>query len=513
MTDIRLDFRPNKTGGRRGVLAVFRNEEATPLFCDTVTDIASDGKRKQFIDRVIELCPALAREDLEKSLLERAAQVLAQQDDHDDASREDAVDPLAETPQEVIDAAMATLRSPDLFEQIRIDIESIGVAGEDELKLTIYIVMTSRLMDKPLSAIVQGASASGKSHTIETAAKLMPPEAVVQAHDFTDQALFYLPVGSLKHKVVVSGERVQEQHGKDGHAEDNTKAFREMVGSGVLRKAVTVKGPDGRPTTELIEQPGPIAYLESSTAAQIHDEDSTRLLPLATDESPEQTRKIIEAQRREAKGQVVSDGRQQEILLRHHTMQRLLRPLRVRIPYIDSITLPENQIATRRTYQQLTYGIGSVAFLRQHGKKVRQNAETGEEYVEADEVDYAIAHRLMSSVLLRKYSSVSSHARAMLETILEHTSTPGADGTKHFDEFTQADCEGWAGLSNATVRRRLGPLVAVGILSEDKAGKPYKYRVVKADLAKAIDLHLPTPEDIAERIAIMSDGSAGDSDG
>jgi hypothetical protein len=42
------------------------------------------------------------------------------------------------------------------------------------------------------------------------------------------------------------------------------------------------------------------------------------------------------------------------------------------------------------------------------------------------------------------------------------------------------------------------------ILFEDTTGKPYQYEVVNADLAKAIDLNLPTAEEIAERIAMMS---------
>jgi hypothetical protein len=113
-----------------------------------------------------------------------------------------------------------------------------------------------------------------------------------------------------------------------------------MVASGELKKAVTVKGQDGKPRTVLIHQPGPIAYLESSTATNIHDEDATRLLPLATDESASQTKRIIEAQRHEAKGQTISESKHSEIIDRHHTLQRLLQPIQVRIPYIDSISLP-----------------------------------------------------------------------------------------------------------------------------------------------------------------------------
>lgn len=128
------------------------------------------------------------------------------------------------------------LKNKSLFQQISEDIAAIGVAGEEE----------------------------------------------------TDQVFYYMEEGSLQHKVVISGERLHEHRGKDGEAQDNTKAFREMVGSGYLRKAVTIKV-GGELTSKIIEQPGPIAYIESTTATAIQDEDATRLLPLVTDESAEQT--------------------------------------------------------------------------------------------------------------------------------------------------------------------------------------------------------------------------------
>ena len=164
-----------------------------------------------------------------------------------------------------------------------------------------------------------------------------------------------------------------------------------MVASGELKKAVTVKGNDGKHKTEVIYQPGPITYLESSTAANIHDEDATRLLPLATDESAGQTQKVIEAQRKAAKGQITAEDVKQRIIQKHNTLQRLLKPIAVRIPYIDSISLPDTNIATRRTYQQLTYIIYSIALLRQHQKTVKTEKSNGLQYIEADDIDYSIA--------------------------------------------------------------------------------------------------------------------------
>ena len=497
MSEIQLDFQSQRPYSTKGILIVLGEDEAPPLYSDTL-DIANAKKRTDFIEEVVQRCEGIKAEELEQAVLEKIARIMADKRQADEKTACDSgPDPLENTPAEVKTAAMDMLKSETLFERISADIAGIGVAGEENLALMLYVVMTSRLLDKPLSAIVQGASASGKSYIIETAARLMPSEAQLQAHDFSDQALYYLEHGSLVHKVVVSGERVHEHRSRDGYAEDNTKAFREMVASGELRKAVTIKGSDGKPKTAVIHQPGPIAYLESTTAANIHDEDSTRLLPLVTDESATQTGIIIEAQRREAKGQTVSQDRRQEIIERHHTLQRLLRPLAVRIPFIDSISLPATNIATRRTYQQFAYTMNSIAFLRQHQKEVKTDEMTGQEYIEADEIDYAISYGLMSTVLARKYSPMNQQSRDLLRIVSERADEP----------FTQKDCELWTGLSNTTVRRRLAPLVSAGVAAADTQTKPYKYRIANPDLAQAPDLNLPTPEDIAERVAIMSEES------
>jgi len=497
MSDVKLNFQSDKPCSTKGTLILFGGNDDEPLYSDTL-DIANSKKRKDFVKEVVQVCEGIPSEKLEQAILKKIAEIMKEKRRAgENTEDEQKIDPLEITPQEIKDAALEVLKSKNLFEQISVDIGDVGIAGEEQLRIMLYVIMTSRLLDKPLSAIVQGASASGKSYIIETVAKLMPPEAVVQAHDFSDQALYYLPNGSLIHKVVISGERVNEHRSKDGYAEDNTKAFREMVASGVLRKAVTVTGKGKKPKTEMIEQPGPISYLESSTAANIHDEDSTRLLPLVTDESANQTRRIIEAQRREAKGQKTSETKQQEIIQRHHTLQRLLKPLTVRITYIDSISLPETNIATRRTYQQFRFAINSVAFLRQYQKQIQHDETTGQEYIEADEIDYEIVYRLMNTVLARTYSPLNQQSRDLLQKVLEHTDTN--------TDFTQKDCEQWCGLSNTTVRRRLSPLASAGIISVDKDSKPYRYKITNPELAEVADLDLPTPEDIAERIAIMSE--------
>src|SRR5262249_26321375 len=151
----------------------------------------------------------------------------------------------------------------------------------------LYLIGTSRLLERPASGRVFGPTASGKSYVMEKVAEMFPPEALVMATTMTPQALYHMRPGGLVHKFVVAGER---SRGPADEVAEGTKALREMISSGRLCKLMPIKV-RGEIVTVTIEQEGPIAFVESTSLTQIFDEDENRCLPLATDETPEQTRR------------------------------------------------------------------------------------------------------------------------------------------------------------------------------------------------------------------------------
>ena len=163
------------------------------------------------------------------------------------------------------------------------------MAGEKELAATVYLIGTSRLLPNPLAAIVQGPSSSGKSYVVKRASSLFPPEAVIMATQLTPQALFYMQPGSLVHRFIVAGERSRLENDDTAEA---TRALREMLSEGRLSKLLPIKT-DGRPETVLVEQDGPIAYIETTTLTKLFSEDANRCILLSSDERPEQTRRIL----------------------------------------------------------------------------------------------------------------------------------------------------------------------------------------------------------------------------
>ena len=188
-----LTFRWSPSGnGLKAVLRVFDGDDL--IDTDTV-DLAKTGKRSEFARRLAERT-GVPVEDVEAELLRITNERSAEHDPKPDTGPADDLAEqtqaaLEQTDPEVRAEAERLLADRELIDRIGADIESVGVAGEDDLRLTLYLVGTSRLLPRPLAAIVQGQSSSGKSYTVERVASLFPPEAVVLATQMTPQALFH----------------------------------------------------------------------------------------------------------------------------------------------------------------------------------------------------------------------------------------------------------------------------------------------------------------------------------
>src|SRR5262249_13025798 len=155
----------------------------------------------------------------------------------------------------------------------------------------------------------------------------------------TANALYYMPQDSLKNKLVVVGERKHTNEDDAGGA-NATLALREMLSRGTLDKFVPMKTEAGEIQTRHIVKEGPIAYLETPTQQEVFEEDSSRMLALATDESPAQTAAILALQARKAAWASASVEEQDKIRAKHQAAQRLLKGLKARISFAEHLTLP-----------------------------------------------------------------------------------------------------------------------------------------------------------------------------
>lgn len=487
---IELHVAPHTGKAARAVVARLGEKEFTDTF-----DPFKASAREKFIGRLADKFHR-KEEDLafvDDLLVQKAkdADALAEQaaDEAAVAKVSPAAKALAETPKEVLEAAEAFLENPDLMGELDEDVAALGVAGESLLARTVYVVLTSRLLDTPLSGSTRATSSSGKSFVTGQVVSLLPPEDVIVATDLTPNSLYYLPQGSLKHKAVLVTER-RQGGGHDEAAADATLALREMLSRGCLDKFVPVKSPGGGIETKHIHQEGPISFLETTTLQAVFEEDASRMLPLTTDESSEQTAAILARQAKEAAWEAGADDEQERVRQKHRAAQRLLKRLRVRIPYAGKLGLPANSLTARRAFPQLLACIKAVALLRQ-----RQKAVHADGHIDADSRDYRIAYDIMVPVLRRTFAPLSERALKLLGVV--RGKAPNGK------EFDRADAAKWAGIGTTEARNRLTQLVESGMVEQVTGGKGvrYTYRVVHTRHAKlpALDA-LITPDTLREAI-------------
>ena len=405
-------------------------------------------------------------------------------------AEEDDTEPETEAPP-MSDAARREaerlLKSPKLMARIASDLEVIGYVGESANKRLGYLIGTSRRLPKPLSGIVRSQSGAGKSYLMECVAELMPPEDVHFYSRLTPQALYYLEPDALKHRLLI----VDERNG----SEDAEYPIRTLQTRKKLRLAVPVKDPNsGRIKTETLEIEGPIAYMESTTSQSINPENENRCFELYLDESDEQTRAIFAAQRKARTLEGWKVERQRAKLRHlHHDAQRLLRPLKVIIPYIDAIDFPENWLRGRRDHDRFLSLIEGIAFLHQLQREVRQ--DDGEEYILAAPEDYAIAYDLAAHVFGNTLGDLPKPVAdlvADIEAMLEKTGR---------QDFTRRDVREHTRLPDYLLKRHMRAIEDLEYVEVQRSGRggSYRYRLVSGRKAPPVLEGLSTPVALAEK--------------
>jgi hypothetical protein len=464
---IRLEY--ERIDDKFKITARWRGEA---IFTDTLNP-ASARRRGQFVNAVKEKLPQADANAIDKEL-QRIADTANSKPSPTGANdpQEIAANSLAKMPAEIRAEAEAMLTDPELIRLIVDDVAALGVAGEKELTATVYIIGTSRLLDRPLAGILQGPSSSGKSYLIEKVASQFPPEFVIHATQMTPQALFHMRPGSLSHRFIVAGERSRIE---DDERAEASRALREMLSAGRLTKLMPMRVDSGIIETVQIEQDGPIAYVESTTMSKVFDEDANRCLMLHTDERPDQTRRII---RQIAAAHAYGNGTEatNRIKLRHHALQRMLQPLRVVIPYAERLgeLIPSERVEVRRAFAHLLTMIQAVALLHQQ----QRDRDANGALVATDE-DYQIARHLLLKPMARLLGGgLSDPARRFYERLRSWTS----------NEFTTTEARRREKSSKSAVSGWLAELHDAGVIElvqPSRGRTPASWRLV--DMPPRVD--------------------------
>ena len=290
-------------------------------------------------------------------------------------------------------------------------LEASGVAGERNALQLLYLSVTSRLLERPVSVAVKGPSSGGKSFTTESVLKFFPESAYYSRSAMSDRALAY-GEESLKHRMLV----ICEAAGMQG--EMATYLLRSLLSEGCIQYETVEKTPEGL-KPKIIYREGPTGLLITTTAVKLHPENETRLLTVTITDTKEQTEAVLLAQARKFSG---SEEIAKPDVIKWQALQQWLEGAehRVIVPYAEHLARMIPGIATRmrRDFPTLLSLIRTHAILHQ---MTREKDHKGR--ILATLTDYTAVRSLVADLIAQGVAAtVSATLRATVKAVEQLTS-------------------------------------------------------------------------------------------
>jgi hypothetical protein len=373
-----------------------------------------------------------------------------------------------------------------ILDRFRREVRSRGLVGEEGNAAVLFLVFTSRVQDRQVSAGVKGHSSSGKSLMVETVVNFFPDDAVIEFTAMSEKALIY-STRDFKHRTIVVYEITALREGVE---DDLTSYFvRTLLSEGKLDYEVTVRDKNGGFTTKRIVKEGPANLVFTTTKTKVHPENETRILTLHSDDSTEQTRRVLH--------EIANESNDKGDLAEWRELQRWLATARheVTIPYARQLAelVPPIAVRLRRDFGALLSLIRSHAILHQVS---RDTDAAGRIVATVD--DYAVVRDLVGAIISDGLeATVPATVRETVAAVDAHSTDAGVMA-RTVAEHLRID------KSNASRRLRMAADSGYVRNLEDRRGKPARW-IIGDPLPEDVAL-LPDPSELSNCAVARDDG-------
>jgi len=300
-------------------------------------------------------------------------------------------------------AALELLSDPKFLFLLGQEIGKMGIVGEENNRLTLFLAAVTRDFEKPVSVLVKGPTSSGKNNLVRSVISLLPPESLVGRASLTKKALVYGPE-SLRSKVLYLYEY---SGGRDAQL-----LTRILQSEGALAHEHTVVQGSDR-TTRVARREGAPVILSTTTDEKVYADDENRFLSIRVDESPKQTRSVLRLKFQRPTPRVDSIPKE--------VWQEAARALsrtqyEYRFPdWFASLAewIPAEETRARRDADRFLSLLKAVACCRSFSDGRRE--ESGE--IEINLADYAVAFEILSDAFASTYRGVHIQALKFTDAV------------------------------------------------------------------------------------------------
>ena len=365
--------------------------------------------------------------------------------------------------------AIEFLKGENLLQNTNELIGKTGMVGEENNRLLMFLVFTSRLREQPLHIISLGASGTGKTYLQEKISELIPEEHKLEITALSENALYYFDRTELQNKLILIEDL-------DGAQDDKILyAIRELMSKKRISKTIPIKDAKGNLKTVTLTVEGPICLAGTTTREKIYEDNANRSLLIYLDNSKEQKEGIMNYQQNISAGKINSkvETQSKEFL---KDVQWLLEKVKVVNPYATQLNIPETVFKPLRTNTHYLSFIETVTFYHQY-QRARKKDEQGNYYIETTLEDIEEANKLLKTVLLAKSDELTKACRDFLELLKTYLS-------KHQKKsFYSKEIRQAYRFAPTTLNRHLSDLNRYGYLSVIGGNKArgYEYELLNTE--------------------------------
>jgi len=247
----------------------------------------------------------------------------------------------------------------------------------------LYLAVTSRFLERPVSVAVKGPSSGGKSYLTERVLGFFPESSYYALTAMSEHALAYSDEPLVNRFLVI-----YEAAGMN--SDFQTYLIRSLLSEGKVCYETVEKTSEGM-KPRLIERAGPTGLIITTTLTRLHRENETRMLSLSVTDTREQTRDIMAALASEAAGGPPDLGV-------WHSLQDWLVAAehRVAVPYASELAaaIPPVAVRLRRDFGAVLNLIRAHAILHQASRN-----KDSEGRILATLEDYAQVRELVADLV------------------------------------------------------------------------------------------------------------------
>ena len=299
-------------------------------------------------------------------------------------------------------AAKKYLTDKNLISNLQNDLQHIGILGEDENALILFLAMASHKSDNPFSVLCLAKSGIGKSYLLQKLSECMPKNSYSFHTQISENALYYFDSRQIDGKTLFIEDLEWTNQ--------MLMPLATLQTQGRLIKTRATKDKDGMLHSTTFEVAAKLCLIACAYSEKNYEQLSLPFLCLHLNHSHTQDINIMEYQKKCKAGLI----NQSEIAATQRRLKCVLSSLKntsVVNPYAMLINLPDDVPQPRKTLLLLLNFIDTITFFRQHQREQGVDEHTGEVLIKTHPDDIKLAFNLLKSSLFRRADELSTTAR------------------------------------------------------------------------------------------------------